>query len=169
MEIAADLFLERGYSPVTMQDIADKCELTKGGVYGHFRSKGQLLVEVIRWKHATREHSAEFLETVRDPDRAIELLFDDVGRPIRLLEVDAASTARHDPDITAGMATLDRERQTAGARAALAHVVSDPQTMAWIVMALSMGIGMKEAITFDKPALARFRGAIRAWVVPDPR
>jgi AcrR family transcriptional regulator len=167
MKIAADLFLDLGYSAVTMEDIATKAGMTKGGVYGHFRSKGQLLVEVIRWQQATREHSDKFAKAIRDPDRAIDLMFDADGRATRLLEIDAASAARHDPDVAAGMAALARERQAA-VRSAMTDVVADPQTMAWLVTALAMGIGMNEAMNVPKPALARLRRAIQSWVSPSP-
>jgi AcrR family transcriptional regulator len=164
MGIACELFLDHGYSAVTVQQIADKAGVTKGGLYGHFRSKGQLLVEVIRWQTAQRESTPEFLESVRDPDRAIGLMFDESGRAARLLEIDAASAARHDQDIAAGMAAIDRERQAA-VRTALTNVVADPQTMGWLVIALAMGIGMAEAITAKRPELAKLDKALRAWVI----
>ncbi len=48
LELAAQMFIRDGYTPVSLRDIADEAGLTKGAIYGHFRSKGQLLVEVIR-------------------------------------------------------------------------------------------------------------------------
>ncbi len=65
LDVAAELFIERGYSAVSMRDIAAAARLTKGAVYGHFRSKGQLLVEVIRWKIAERDHAPGFREATR--------------------------------------------------------------------------------------------------------
>jgi TetR/AcrR family acrAB operon transcriptional repressor len=59
-EAAEVLFIERGCSAASMSDIAEAAELTKGAIYEHFRSKGQLLIEVIRWKLAEREHAPEF-------------------------------------------------------------------------------------------------------------
>jgi len=160
LELASSLFIERGYDAVSMRDIAVAADLTKGAVYGHFRSKGQILVEVIRWKLAAREHSPYFTEMVADPDRALDLLYDDDGREIRLLEVDAAAAARHDPDIAAGLAELYRERQAA-IRNAVAGV-SDPETVAWLISALSAGIGMKEAARLAVPATKRLHATLRA-------
>ena len=37
-------------------------------------------------------------------------MYDEDGREIRLLEVDAAAAARHDPDVAAGLASFYRER-----------------------------------------------------------
>ena len=109
--LAAELFIERGYSAVSMRDIASAAKLTKGAVYGHFRSKGQLLVEVIRWKLAERDHSPGFSEATRRPgEAASRSMYDEPGRDVRLLEVDAAAAARHDTDVAAGLVELYRER-----------------------------------------------------------
>ena len=105
LDIAARLFIERGYGAVSMRDIASAAKLTKGAVYGHFRSKGQLLVEVIRWKIAERDHTPGFSEATADLERGVELMYAEDGREIRLLEVDAAAAARHDPDVAAGLAS----------------------------------------------------------------
>src|SRR5215831_14430776 len=80
IDIAAQLFIERGYNAVSMRDVASAAKLTKGAVYGHFRSKGQLLVEVIRWKLAARDHAPGFSEATADPARAVVLMYDDSGR-----------------------------------------------------------------------------------------
>jgi AcrR family transcriptional regulator len=152
------LFVERGYSAVSMNDIAAAAGLTKGALYGHFRSKGQLLVEVIRWKIADHDHAAGFAEAIDDPERAVTLFFDDEGRDVRLLEVDAAAAARHDPDVAAGLGDLYDER--------LGHIrdvtaeTRDPYAAAWLITALSAGIGMKEASRLPLPDADRLGAAI---------
>ena len=100
--MAGDLFLERGYAAVSIRDIAAATGLTNGAVYGHFRSKGQLLVEVIRRKMAERDQATDFSLAATDPETGIELMYDERDRQIRMLEVDAAAAARHDPDVAAG-------------------------------------------------------------------
>jgi AcrR family transcriptional regulator len=160
LEAAGDLFIERGYHGVPMQDIAAAAGLTKGALYGHFRSKGRLLVEVIRWKLAEREHSAYFADALRDPDHAIDLLHDVRAQDIRVLQVDAAAAARHDPDVAAGMADLYAERDAAIRAALSAH--PDPETAAWFLATISAGIGVKEAVGLPLADPERFRAAIRA-------
>jgi AcrR family transcriptional regulator len=160
LDAAGDLFIEHGYHGVSMQDIAAAAGLTKGALYGHFRSKGQLLVEVIRWKLAEREHSAYFADALRDPDTAIDLLHDVRAQDIRVLQVDAAAAARHDPDVAAGMADLYAERDAA-IRAALSDH-PDPETTAWFLATISAGVGMKEAMGLPPPDPERFRAAVRA-------
>jgi len=160
LERSARLFIEHGYSGVSMRDIAAAADLTKGALYGHFRSKGQLLVEVLRWKLAERDHAPGFLEATADPDVGVALMYDASGRDIRVLEVDAAAAARHDPDVAAGLADLARERHER-IRDAMAEA-RDPDTAAWFVEALSQGIGIKESSGLPLPEADRLHDTILA-------
>lgn len=158
LDVAADLFVEHGYSAVSMRDIASAARLTKGAVYGHFRSKGQLLVEVIRWKIAERDHAPGFSEATADPERGVELMYEERSRANRLLEVDAAAAARHDPDVAAGLASLYGDRH-ARIRDAMSGA-RDPDTAAWLVGVLTAGIGMKESTGPPSPDAERVRAAL---------
>jgi AcrR family transcriptional regulator len=160
LDAAAELFIERGYGAASLRDIAAAADLTIGAVYGHFRSKGQLLVEVIRCKTAERDGEPAFLEALAEPERAIPLMYDDRGRAIRILEVDAAAAARHDPDVAAGLASFYEERFER-IRDAMADV-ADPETSAWLVGALSGGIGMREAAGMPQPDPDRLHATIGA-------
>ena len=143
-----------------MRDIASAAKLTKGAVYGHFRSKGQLLVEVIRWKIAERDHAPGFSEATADFERGVELIYAEDGREIRLLEVDAAAAARHDPDVAAGLASLYRDRLVR-IRDAMADV-RDPETAAWLVAVLTAGIGAKESTGLPLPDADRLHATLVA-------
>ena len=158
LDVAARLFIERGYSAVSMRDLAAAAGLTKGAVYGHFRSKGQLLVETIRWKIGERDHAPDFDEAVADPVTGVVLMYDESGRETRLLEVDAAAAARHDPDVASGLADLYRERHER-IRDAMA-ATRDPDTAAWLVAALTAGIGMKESTGLARPADNQLHAAL---------
>jgi AcrR family transcriptional regulator len=158
LDVATALFIERGYSAVSMRDIAAAARVTKSAVYGHFRSKGQLLVEVIRWKIAEGDFAPGFSEDTADPARGVVLLYDERRSEIRLLEVDAAAAARHDADVAAGLADLYRERD-ARIGDAMANMV-DPETAAWFVGVLAGGIGMKEAAGLARPDGSRLRAAL---------
>ena len=160
LDVAAELFIERGYAGVSMSDIAAASELTKGAVYGHFRSKGQLLVEVIRWRIAEADHAPEFGAATADPWRGAGLMFDEERRPIRLLQIDAAAAARHDPDVAVGLAELYGQRR-ARIRDAMVHV-PDPDLTAWLVGVLSFGIGASEAAGLPFPGEERMRAALLA-------
>lgn len=47
IEVAAEMFAERGYVETSMRDIAHRASLTTGALYGHFRNKAELLAEAI--------------------------------------------------------------------------------------------------------------------------
>jgi AcrR family transcriptional regulator len=144
LEAASELFLAHGYTAVAMQDVAERAGLTKGGLYGHYRSKGQLLVEVIRWQYLQFESSPGFAKAISESKTAVSLLWSREGLGVRLLTVDAAAAARHDPDVLAGMAALDRERAAAVDKR-LEEVPPGAQAVEWLVLALAAGIGMREA------------------------
>jgi TetR/AcrR family transcriptional repressor of nem operon len=162
LDLAARLFIDRGYQAVSMRDIAAAAEVTKGAVYGHFRSKGQLLVEVIRWKIAEQDRSTDFVEAEANPLNGVAMMHDDAGRETRLLEVDAAAAARHDPEVAAGLTSLYQERH-ARIRDAMSGL-ADPDTAAWVLAALSAGIGMKEASGLPLPDARRLSTTVLAAV-----
>ncbi|HEX5095137.1 MAG TPA: helix-turn-helix domain-containing protein [Acidimicrobiia bacterium] len=156
---AWQLFIERGYHAVSMRDISAAAGLTKTGAYGHFRSKGQLLVEVIRWKLAERDAGIDF-SVVDDLVSGVDLMFDDHYREIRLLEVDAAAAARHDPDVAAGLTLLYTER--VGRMRDALSAMRDPETAAWIMSALMGGVGMKDSAALPRPDPDRLAAALVA-------
>jgi AcrR family transcriptional regulator len=158
LDAAAALFVEHGYGAVSVRDIAAAAKLTKGAVYGHFRSKGQLLVEVIRHRIDEGDHAPGFRDAVADPETGVELLYTESRREIRVLEVDAAAAARHDRDVAAGLAALYDDRH-ARIRAAMADL-HDPDAAAWLVGVISGGIGMKESAGLPRPADEQLRGAL---------
>ena len=151
------LFLERGYSAVSMRDVAAAAGLTKTGAYGHFRTKGQLLVEVIRGKLAERDGEIDF-GPLTDFDSGIALMYDQRYHDVRLLEVDAAAAARHDPDVAAGLAAVyeERHRRTRDAIAAM----RDPDTTAWLMSAIMAGIGVKDSLGLPRPDADRLAATL---------
>lgn len=51
VDAAIKLFIEKGYEQTTIQDILDALNLSKGGLYHHFKSKEEIL-EVVKQKRA---------------------------------------------------------------------------------------------------------------------
>lgn len=47
IQAALELFVRKGYHGTSIQDITEKVGLTKGALYAHFRSKGDLLLRII--------------------------------------------------------------------------------------------------------------------------
>ena len=162
MNVATELFLRDGYNAVSMRDIAAAAGLSKGAVYGHFRSKGQLLVEVIRWRLVDFDAATDYDAVSADIELGVDLMYSDEGRQTRLLEVDAAAAARHDDDVASGLADLYNERHNR-IRDALGSS-DDADTVAWLVAALTAGIGMKESTAPAVPDRARLRRKIVAAI-----
>jgi len=46
MQEAARLFVERGYNGISMREIAEACELSKAGIYYHFKDKEDLYLAI---------------------------------------------------------------------------------------------------------------------------
>jgi AcrR family transcriptional regulator len=151
LSVAGALFIERGYSAVSIRDIAARAGLTNGAVYGHFRSKGQLLVEVIRTKMADSDFASRSDDGAPEPLHGVELLYDERRREIRLLEVDAAAAARNDPDVAAGLALLYKERHERIRDTFATAELRDPGAAAWLIAVLTVGIGAQEAVARPRP------------------
>ncbi len=48
IEIARKVFMEKGYKSVTMKDIVEACEISRGGLYLYFQSTGEIFEEVLK-------------------------------------------------------------------------------------------------------------------------
>lgn len=44
---AKDLFSDKGYAGVTMKDICDACNLSRGGLYRHYGSTKEIMLEIL--------------------------------------------------------------------------------------------------------------------------
>lgn len=48
LETARGVFAEKGYKSVTMKDIVDACDISRGGLYLYFSSTREIFLEVLR-------------------------------------------------------------------------------------------------------------------------
>jgi AcrR family transcriptional regulator len=163
IDVAGQLFIERGYGAVSMRDIAAAADLTHGAIYGHFRSKGQLLIEVIRWQIAEQDYAPGHIEAVSSSEGAVEQGYTEGRLKSQVLEVDACAAARHDPDVAAGLAAYYQERL-----ALLQEYIrsdpdhADPDTAAWLIHVYAAGLSMKYAAGIPFPDPDRLYAATRA-------
>ena len=58
LDAARKCFIEKGYFPTRMEDIAEEAKLSKGGIYFHFESKRQIFEALVRQEY---EESAAFM------------------------------------------------------------------------------------------------------------
>jgi AcrR family transcriptional regulator len=159
LELSARLFIERGYDAVSLRDIAGEAGLTKGAIYGHFRSKGQLLVEVIRIQLDERDAQFDPEANATDPGAAFDLFIDPGSRELRLLQIDAAAAARHDPDVAAGTEEVNALRE-AWILSTLQDI-ENAETVAFVISALSAGVGVQEAHARQVPDTEEWRRTLR--------
>jgi AcrR family transcriptional regulator len=79
MDAAAELFVARNYADVTVDQVAEKAEVTKGAVYHHFKNKEQLYVAMLRAdlerKHGLHERAAAIEGSCRVRLRALTAAF----------------------------------------------------------------------------------------------
>ena len=143
LEAAAAVFIEHGYAAVSLRDIAKAAGVTKGAIYGHFRSKGQLLVEVIRTQLAERDAQFDIDSALEQPMDVFVQFINPLSRNLRLLQIDAAAAARHDPDVAAGVEEIYAARSS-WILDTLRRLDS-PETLLYIINALSAGVGAQEA------------------------
>ena len=87
LSVASNLFVSKGYKNVSLNDIADKAEVTKGGVYHYFSSKEELFLEVFEDSLSTAEKNictfissdkslSDLLKAALTPKNVIDQIFD---------------------------------------------------------------------------------------------
>lgn len=66
---AVDLFLERGYEKTSMEAIAEKAGISKGGLYFHFNSKDEILIQA---NYILNEPTARMMQQALNKPKASE-------------------------------------------------------------------------------------------------
>ena len=179
VQSAYDLFVERGYGAVSVRDLARQTQVTSGAIYGHFRSKADVLVAVIA------DHIARDLYQVGNAGDPLRTYLQRQWRSyrqrtgLRALLVEAAAAARVDPEVKRQLHDLQTarfEEWDAIYRELQQREGLDPDvdmdavvTMLW---AVELGLGMLEAwdVELPKPTtwghlVDRFIGSLE----PTPR
>jgi len=68
LDIALELFIERGYDKTSIRDIAEQLGTTKAALYYHFKSKADILLELHLRLHGLGERVLNELEALPDGD-----------------------------------------------------------------------------------------------------
>lgn len=70
LETARKVFVDKGFKRVTMKDIVEACDISRGGLYLYFDSTSQIFLEVIKME--SEEADDVFPERLRRmPQRQI--------------------------------------------------------------------------------------------------
>jgi AcrR family transcriptional regulator len=161
---AAEVFAERGYEGAAVSDIARRAGFTTGAIYGRFRDKAELLLEVVRGVLESQQEAAVLAASAGPSgmsSRFAELVgeFVDANREAsRALVLEAHVAARRDDTVGELLRTFQTERL-----AALRDLVADaqkrgevadgldPTTVATLFLAIPLGIVLLDAAGVDVP------------------
>jgi TetR/AcrR family acrAB operon transcriptional repressor len=156
VELAGDLFTERGYAQTSIRDISRHASVTSGAIYGHFRNKAELLAEVINTRTAEQleaetmglPYEVDYIETLTRQARRLKK-----RRGLRALIVQGAAAAQTDEEtsgllrdeqlahINAWIDGYKRERERLGI-----HPAVDIETAVLFTWAVELGLGVLESI-----------------------
>ncbi len=151
LEKASELFTQKGYSAVTMKDVCDATGLSRGGLYRHFGSTGEMLTLILREEQQNADDKLRMCLTegksalqildalieahttfLLSPKSALELaanqyaLLDATGKEINMER--AWSTVKR----TAQVVRLGQEEGV--------FIDGDPQSIAWHIVFFLSGI-----------------------------
>jgi len=72
LENARKVFMEKGFKKVTMKDIVEACEISRGGLYLYFESTNQIFLEVLKLE--SEEADDVFSDSIKEDATASDIL-----------------------------------------------------------------------------------------------
>lgn len=72
LETARKVFVEKGFKKVTMKDIVEACDISRGGLYLYFDSTSQIFLEVMKME--SQEADDVFSDSIADDATAADIL-----------------------------------------------------------------------------------------------
>ncbi len=72
LETARTVFMEKGYKNVTMKDIVEACNISRGGLYLYFGSTAEIFMEVLKME--TEEADDVFSRTIKEDATIADIL-----------------------------------------------------------------------------------------------
>lgn len=72
LETARKVFVEKGFKKVTMKDIVEACDISRGGLYLYFESTSQIFQEVMKLE--SEEADDVFSDSIADDATAADIL-----------------------------------------------------------------------------------------------
>jgi AcrR family transcriptional regulator len=160
--VAAELFAQNGYVQTSIRDITRRGAVTSGALYGHFRSKADLLAEAISLRTAEQLES-QSLVPGEEPDyvETLTRLATDFPRrqQLRALIVQGAAAAQTDSEtrtqlreeqlahIRSWLEGYERERDRMGI-----HPSVDMDAALLYTWAVELGLGVLESLGIEPPS-----------------
>lgn len=72
VETARKVFMEKGFKRVTMKDIVEACDISRGGLYLYFESTSQIFMEVLKLE--SEETDDVFSKSIDENATAVDIL-----------------------------------------------------------------------------------------------
>ncbi len=72
LETARKVFMEKGFKKVTMKDIVEACDISRGGLYLYFESTNQIFLEVLKLE--SEEADDVFSDSIKEDATAADIL-----------------------------------------------------------------------------------------------
>jgi AcrR family transcriptional regulator len=163
---AAEVFAERGYEGAAVSDIARRAGFTTGAIYGRFRDKAELLLEVVRGVLESQQEAAVMAASAGEGDEGVparfaELVaeFVDPGRASsRALVLEAHVAARRDKAVGELLREFQSQRledlrKLVADAQATGEVAAglDPTTVATLFLAIPLGVVLIDAAGVEVP------------------
>lgn len=159
VELAAEMFAERGYVQTSIRDISRRGDVTSGAIYGHFRNKADLLAAAISAR-TTDElevrsvgvgEEADYIETLTRLAREYRQ-----RRQLRALILQGAAAAQTDDETRASLrdeqlAHLDgwlKQYEDNRDRMGI-HPTVDMQAALLYTWAVELGLGVLEGLGIE--------------------
>lgn len=169
MQAARRLFLTRGFTRVTIEDVAARAGYTRGAVYSNFANKGELFLALVDERfEARRDHAASELPptatAAQHVDALARVLAADAAQSREWLtaEVEFAAFAATDPQLSGRvMAAQQQGREALAAlldercRAIGITPALPPEELAIVVASLTRGLTIEFLVDLstDVPGL----------------
>jgi AcrR family transcriptional regulator len=159
LELAGERFVADGYARTSVRDLARESDRTTGALYGHFRSKADLLAEVIAARIAADlegqiPSGVSLADGIVEPWRRYP---DRAG--LRALLLEGAAAARQDASIQERLGARQREKLSEWAAMcreavdpAVLDATPDLDALFTLTWALELGIGVLEAYGIEPPS-----------------
>jgi AcrR family transcriptional regulator len=170
IDVATELFAEKGYGAVTVRDLARATGLTTGSIYGNFANKALLLVEAIETLITRVEDLPASLLESGSPMEQVEFHLQNFSERARLraLLIEGAAAARSDRavhDRLQDMELRHLDLWVAGSERWLAVCPSPPtvdmHTAVATVWSAELGLALLEALDLSTPSPSRIAAVFR--------
>jgi TetR/AcrR family transcriptional regulator, cholesterol catabolism regulator len=150
LDAAGELFALRGFDATSVDAIAERAGLTVGALYRHFKTKGELLLDVIRRALTSLPIARHMRGDSARPDllpEMVQLYMAPASRKLRRLVIELHTAASRDPrvarlfrDFSERMAGDTRTRIESGLRDGTLEPNFDPDLSARFLMVLIAGL-----------------------------